>query len=125
MSELAAVMIIVQVASASSFNRSRHSSQLRPCDAKRLTLSSGIINYQTCGTRRYRIFARYSSYPAKFFARNFSSSSNRHTIQIEVGINVKKPHNEPRARGVPRTISNPPLYIGGRTIAYGPVEITL
>ena len=34
------------------------------------------------------------------------------------------PHHEPSAIGMPRSITTVPAYIGWRTSAYGPVEMT-
>ena len=61
---------------------------------------------------RYRTLRRYSSYPGRFTERNSSSSSNRYMIQIMLMTDTMNPESEPRARGVPRMMSTPPVYIG-------------
>src|SRR5882672_7343024 len=93
-------------------------------DAFWLTIYFSSI-YQTNGTNRYRTFWVYSVYPGKFLCRNLSSSRSRH---ISAGMNkmsVKSPHHEPSATGVPISKGSTPAYIGWRTTAYGPVEMTV
>src|SRR5262249_41642572 len=81
--------------------------------------------YHTNGTRRCRTRFWYSVYPARSLARRRSSSRSR---QIRNGIMTAigtSPQYEPSASGVPTRYSDPLAYIGWRTIAYGPVEMTV
>jgi hypothetical protein len=69
-------------------------------------------------------FWQYSAYPAKFLARNFSSSLSLTAIAVKMGGKASNRQNEPKARGVKSSISNAPEYIGWRNTPYAPVEIT-
>jgi hypothetical protein len=49
---------------------------------------------------------------------------SRHIRNGIINAIARSPQNEPRASGVPITYSNELAYMGWRTNAYGPVEIT-
>src|SRR5260221_10793685 len=80
--------------------------------------------HQTNGIKRYRTAFWYSRYPGRFVARNFSSSSTLHMRAGIIATMAGGPHHEPSAIGMPRSITTVPAYIGWRTSAYGPVEMT-
>src|SRR5262249_13621445 len=81
--------------------------------------------YHTNGTRRRRTRFWYSVYPARSLARRRSSSRSRHIRNGIMAAIGTRPQYEPRASGVPTRYSDPLAYIGWRTIAYGPVEMTV
>src|SRR5262249_53297733 len=81
-------------------------------------------NYQINGTSRYLTRFRYSAYPGRFFVRKCSSSMSRHIRKGIIAASGANPQYEPSASGVPKRWSDPPAYIGWRTMAYGPVEMT-
>src|SRR5262245_45450397 len=82
-------------------------------------------DYHTKGTRRCRTRCWYSTYPSRVLAGKRSSSTRRQIRNGIIAATVSSPQYEPSASGVPRTYRNALAYIGWRTIAYGPVEITL
>src|SRR5215472_17596806 len=90
--------------------------------AKRRTAGLG---YHTNGTRRCRTRFWYSVYPARSLARRRSSSKSRHIRNGIMAAIGTSPQYEPSASGVPTRYSDPLAYIGWRTIAYGPVEMTV
>src|SRR5438309_6953953 len=82
------------------------------------------IHYQTYGTNRCRTCFWYSVYPGRFSARNFSSSKSRQIRNDIINRSARSPQYEPSASGVPTRYRNALAYIGCRTSAYGPVEMT-
>src|SRR5215471_11119831 len=79
---------------------------------------------KTPGINRQRTLAQYSLYPCRLFERNRSSSTSRNSKTGVIAATTKSPQKDPSANGVPSTSSNPPAYMGWRTTAYGPVEMT-
>src|SRR4029079_11905555 len=91
-----------------------------PCDQWR-----GARLYQRNGIKRRRTRRWYWVYPGRLFARKRSSSKRRQIrngIMIATGTN---PQRDPSASGVPIRYTEALAYIGWRTIAYGPVEMTV
>src|SRR5262249_57577252 len=66
----------------------------------------------------------YWVYRGRFLERKRSSSKSRHIRNGIIPAIGTNPQYEPSASGVPRRYRDPLAYIGWRTIAYGPVEMT-
>src|SRR5215467_15563828 len=80
--------------------------------------------YQTNGIRRRRTLFRYPRQPGSSLASNFSSSKILHISAGTIRRNTKKFHHDPSARHMPTNRERPPMYIGWRTSAYRPVDMT-
>src|SRR5262249_22345812 len=83
------------------------------------------LDYHTNGTRRCRTRFWYSVYPGRFPARNRSSSKSRQSRKGIIAATGTSPQYEPSASGVPSRYRDALAYIGWRTMAYGPVTITV
>jgi hypothetical protein len=81
--------------------------------------------YQIIGINRNRVFLQYAVYPGRFLDKNFSSSKSLHIMTIKIKTTKNKSQKEPKAIGVKSNMSSAPEYMGWRTTAYGPVEITV
>src|SRR5579859_5983162 len=80
--------------------------------------------YHRCGTRRYWTLCVYSTYPGRSFLRRLSSSRILQASNGVITAIITSPHHEPSANGIPMTRNRSPTYLGCRTSAYGPVEMT-
>jgi hypothetical protein len=62
--------------------------------------------------------------PGKILCEKFSSSKSRHIKNHIINSSARSAQYEPSASGVPARYRNALAYIGCRTSAYGPVEMT-